>query len=55
MPATDIPKYVDMYLKGRLPVDKLRSDHIGFDRLNEGFDLLREGGVVRQILVPHAD
>ncbi len=53
VPAQDIPKYADMYLKGRLPVDKLRSDHIGFDRINEAFDLLHGGGVVRQILMPH--
>ncbi|WP_232080958.1 zinc-binding dehydrogenase [Variovorax sp. SRS16] len=53
VPQQDIPKYVDMYLQGRLPVDRLRSEHIGFDQLNEGFDLLHGGGVVRQILLPH--
>lgn len=53
IPQEDIPRYVDLYLRGRLPVDKLRSEHIGFDRLNEGFDLLHGGGVVRQILLPH--
>lgn len=53
VPQNDIPKYVDLYLKGRLPVDKLRSDHIGFEQLNQGFDLLQGGGVVRQILLPH--
>jgi alcohol dehydrogenase len=53
VPQQDIPKYVDLYLRGRLPVDKLRSEHIGFARLNEGFDLLHGGGVVRQILLPH--
>lgn len=49
----DVPRYVDMFLRGRLPVDRLRSEHIGFDRLNEAFDLLHGGGVVRQILLPH--
>ena len=53
VPQQDVPRYVDMYLRGRLPVDRLRSEHIGFDRLNEGFDLLHGGGVVRQILLPH--
>jgi len=53
VPQQDVPRYVDMYLRGRLPVDKLRSDHIGFDQLNEAFDLLQGGGVVRQILLPH--
>ena len=54
VPQEDVPRYVDMYLRGRLPVDRLRSEHIGFDRLNEGFDLLHSGAVVRQILLPHA-
>ena len=53
VPQKDIPRYADLFLQGRLPVDRLRSDHIGFDRLNEGFDLLHAGGVVRQILLPH--
>jgi Zn-dependent alcohol dehydrogenase len=53
VPQQDVPRYVDMYLRGRLPVDKLRSDHIGFDQLNGAFDLLHGGGVVRQILLPH--
>lgn len=49
----DIPRYVDMYLRGRLPVEKLLSEHIGFNQLNQAFDLLSTGSVVRQILVPH--
>lgn len=53
VPQVDIPRYVDLYLKGHLPVDKLRSERIGFDRLNEGFDQLHRGAVVRQILLPH--
>lgn len=53
VPQDDIPRYVNMYLTGRLPVDKLRSEQIGFDQLNEGFDLLKSGAVVRQILLPH--
>lgn len=53
VPKRDIPHYIDLYLKGRLPVDKLRSEHIGFDRLNESLDLLSSGAVVRQIILPH--
>ena len=53
VPQNDIPKYIELFLNGRLPVDKLRSERIGFDRLNESFDLLQRGAVVRQILLPH--
>lgn len=53
VPQKDVPRYVDLFLRGRLPVDKLRSERIGFDKLNEGFDLLKGGGVVRQVVLPH--
>lgn len=53
VPQDDIPRYVDMYLKGRLPVDQLRSEHITFDQLNAAFDALHSGKVIRQILLPH--
>ena len=51
VPARDIPRYVDAYLAGKLPVDRLRSDEIGFDDLNAAFDRLDEGLVVRQVLI----
>ena len=45
--------YSSLAYLSRLPVDRLRSEHISFDQLNEAFDLLHGGGVVRQILLPH--
>lgn len=53
VPQDDVPRYVDMFLRGRLPVDKLRSEHIHFRQLNAAFDQLHSGNVVRQILLPH--
>jgi len=53
VPQHDVPRYVDLYLRGRMPIDKLRSSHLSFDELNHGFDLLNNGEVVRQILLPH--
>jgi alcohol dehydrogenase len=52
MPLRDIPRYIDLYKRGRLPVDRLRTGTLGFDALNEGFDRLAEGSVLRQVLVP---
>ena len=43
---------LNLFKQGRLPVEKLIDDKIGFDQLNEGFDKLDSGKVVRQILVP---
>ncbi|WP_323038372.1 zinc-binding dehydrogenase [Gemmobacter sp.] len=53
VPSRDIPQYVDHFLTGKLPVDRLRSDYITFDDLNEAFDRLADGNTIRQILLPH--
>jgi alcohol dehydrogenase len=34
-----------------LPVNKLMSDHIKLDQINEGFDRLASGHTVRQIVM----
>lgn len=53
VPVRDIPRYISLYRQGRLPVDRLIDARIGFDDINQGFDRLNDGSVVRQILVPH--
>lgn len=54
VPVRDIPKYLEAFRQGRLPVDRLIGEHIGFDAVNAGFDKLASGEAVRQILTPHA-
>lgn len=51
VPTRDIPRYVDLYRKGMLPVNKLMSDHISLEQINEGFDKLASGHTVRQIIM----
>jgi len=53
VPVRDIPRFIEAYRQGRLPVDRLIGEHIGFEDINRGFDRLADGEVVRQILVPH--
>ena len=53
VPRRDIPRFIALYRRGKLPVGKLRSRFIGFEEINEGFDKLAEGSVLRQILRPH--
>ena len=50
----DIPRFIDLFMAGKLPVDKLHAGDLGFDGLNEGFDKLADGSVVRQTLRPNA-
>ena len=51
VPSRDIPRYIDLYRQGSLPVDKLLSGRMTLDQINEGFDLLHEGKAIRQVLV----
>lgn len=53
VPKRDIPRYIGLYQRGKLPVQKLRSSTITFEQINEGFDLLSDGAVLRQVLLPH--
>lgn len=50
-PARDIPRFVEMYQSGALPVDKLLSERIELDEINEGFDRLAQGKTVRQVVM----
>jgi alcohol dehydrogenase len=51
VPKRDIPRFVDMYKAGRLPVDRLLTHKLGLDELNEGFDRLAVGQGVRQAVI----
>ena len=47
----DIPRYIELYRRGRLPVDRLLSGRLRPEELNLGFDRLRDGQAVRQVMV----
>jgi alcohol dehydrogenase len=51
VPARDIPQFIALYRAGRLPVDRLMSGTIGLEDINEGFDRLHRGTVVRLAVV----
>lgn len=51
VPSRDIPRYIDLYLQGRLPVNKLLTGRLTLDDINHGFDLLHEGKAIRQVVV----
>jgi alcohol dehydrogenase len=51
VPGRDLPRYIELYRRGRLPVDRLMSGRLKLDDINVGFDRLREGQAVRQVVV----
>jgi len=50
-PPVDVPRFVDLYLEGRLPVERLLTHRLALDEINEGFDRLASGECVRQAVV----
>ena len=52
VPSRDIPRYMDLFQRGLLPVDRLMSRVIGFEDLNDAFDRLHHGQTIREVLVP---
>jgi alcohol dehydrogenase len=54
VPARDIPRYVRLFQSGKLPVEKLLTREFHLDDINTGFDMLREGHLLRGLLaLPH--
>ena len=48
VPIRDIPRYIALYRRGRLPVDRLMSGTLKLEEINEGFDKLHEERAIRQ-------
>ncbi|MBV9390747.1 MAG: zinc-dependent alcohol dehydrogenase family protein [Verrucomicrobia bacterium] len=50
VPSRDIPRYIALYQRGLLPIDKLMSHRLRLEEINFGFDRLAEGRAIRQII-----
>lgn len=50
VPERDIPRYIEWYRSGRLPVDQLLSERIRLADLNAAFDRLAAGESIRQVV-----
>ncbi len=51
VPARDIPRYIDMYRRGRLPVDRLMGEQLMLDDINRGLDRLATGQAMRDVVL----
>jgi len=52
VPVRDIPRYIDLYQRGKLPIDRLMGERLVLDDLNRGFDRLASGQALRDLVVP---
>ena len=51
LPSRDFPMLVDLYLQGRLDLDSFVSETIGLDDVEEAFDRMERGEVLRSVVV----
>jgi Zn-dependent alcohol dehydrogenase len=50
VPSRDILRFLALYHQGRLPVEKLMTEKIRLEDINEGFDRLHEGKAIRIVI-----
>lgn len=55
VPRRDIPVFVDLWRRGRLPLEELISDRITLEDVNGAMDALAEGRAVRQVITLDTD
>lgn len=51
VPARDIPRYIEMYRRGKLPVDRLMGERLALDDINRGLDRLATGQAMRDVVL----
>lgn len=51
VPARDVPRYIGLYMTGKLPVDKLMGERMKLDDINAAFDRLDAGESMRDLVV----
>jgi Zn-dependent alcohol dehydrogenase len=51
-PQADMPRLLQLYKAGKLPVDRLISRRYPLDQVNEAYDAMLAGEVARSVLIP---
>ncbi len=51
VPLRDIPRYIEWYQSGKLPVNRLLAGSMSLDGINSGFDALAGGEALRQTVL----
>jgi S-(hydroxymethyl)mycothiol dehydrogenase len=51
LPTRDFPMLTDLYLQGRIDLDAFVTEEIRLDQVEEAFDKMRTGGVLRSVVL----
>ncbi len=47
----DMPRYVDLYMDGKLKLDELVSARIKLEEINDGFEAMKKGEIARSVII----
>lgn len=50
VPSRDIPRFLGLYRRGKLPVERLLTHRMPLEDINAGFDRLADGSAIRQVV-----
>jgi S-(hydroxymethyl)glutathione dehydrogenase/alcohol dehydrogenase len=48
---TDMPRYIDFYMQGKLKLDELVSQHIKLGDVNDAFEEMKKGEIARSVIM----
>ncbi len=48
---TDVPKIVDWYMEGKIDIDSLITHTLPLDKINDGFQLMKNGESIRTVVI----
>jgi S-(hydroxymethyl)mycothiol dehydrogenase len=51
LPSRDFPALVDLYLQGRLDLDSFVTEEIALDQVEQAFEKMHHGDVLRSVVV----
>jgi S-(hydroxymethyl)mycothiol dehydrogenase len=51
LPSRDFPLLVDLHLQGRLPLERFVSERIGLEGVEDAFQKMERGDVLRSVVV----
>ena len=47
---TQLPRFVDRYMSGRIKLDEMVSAELPLEKINEAFDRMHEGEAIRSVI-----
>jgi S-(hydroxymethyl)glutathione dehydrogenase/alcohol dehydrogenase len=47
---TDVPKFVDWYMNGKIAIDEMITHTMPLERINDAFELMHEGMSIRSVV-----